>query len=32
VFHQILAERLALGDSHPRLRAWLERMEARPRA
>ena len=32
VFHQILAERLALGDGYPRVAAWLERMEARPRA
>jgi glutathione S-transferase len=32
VFHQVLAERLALGSGHPRVTAWLERMEARPRA
>ncbi len=32
VFHQILAERLALGDGYPRVAAWLARMEARPRA
>jgi len=32
VFHQVLAERLALGADHLRVAAWLERMEARPRA
>jgi maleylpyruvate isomerase len=32
LFHRILAERLALGDGYPRLRGWLERMDARPRA
>ena len=32
VFHAILIEHLALGDSYPRLAAWLERMEALPRA
>ena len=31
VFHQVLAERLALGSTHPRVEGWLERMEARPR-
>jgi glutathione S-transferase len=32
LFHVILIEHLALGDGYPRLAAWLERMEARPRA
>ena len=32
VFHAILIEHLALGEGYPRLAAWLERMEARPRA
>lgn len=32
LLHQVLAERLALGADHPRTAAWLERMEARPRA
>jgi glutathione S-transferase len=31
VFHQILVEHLALGDGHPHLSAWLDRMEALPR-
>ena len=30
-FHQILVDRLRPLDAHPRLNAWLERMEARPR-
>jgi glutathione S-transferase len=32
LFHHILIERLALGDGFPNMRAWLERMEAKPRA
>ena len=32
VFHAILVERLALDGGYPNLRAWLERMEAKPRA
>jgi maleylpyruvate isomerase len=32
LFHQILVEHLALGDGYPNLSAWLERMEALPRA
>ncbi len=32
LFHQICAEHLALGDGYPNLSAWLERMEALPRA
>jgi glutathione S-transferase len=32
LFHSILIEHLALGDGYPNLSAWLERMEARPRA
>jgi glutathione S-transferase len=31
-FHEILIEHLALGDGHPNLMAWLERMEKYPRA
>ena len=31
-FHAILVERLALDGGYPNLRAWLERMEAKPRA
>lgn len=32
LFHLILAEHLALGDGHPRLSAWIDRVNARPRA
>lgn len=32
VFHHVLIERLALDGGHPNVGAWLERMEARPRA
>jgi maleylpyruvate isomerase len=32
LFHQILVEHQPLGDDHPRLRAWIERVDARPRA
>jgi glutathione S-transferase len=31
-FHLILDERQPLGDSHPRLRGWIERVADRPRA
>jgi maleylpyruvate isomerase len=31
-FHVILADHQPLGDAHPRLRAWIERMAQRPRA
>ena len=31
-FHRILEEHQPLGDDHPRLRAWIERVDARPRA
>jgi glutathione S-transferase len=32
LFHRILEERLALGGGYPRLAAWIERVDARPRA
>jgi glutathione S-transferase len=32
LFHLILEEHLALGDGHPRLAAWIERVNERPRA
>ena len=32
LFHHILTEHQPLGDDHPRLRAWIERVDARPRA
>ena len=32
LFHRILVERLRLEERHASLRAWIERMEARPRA
>jgi glutathione S-transferase len=32
LFHVILDERQPLGDDHPRLRAWIERVSERPRA
>jgi len=32
LFHQILIEHLALGDDHPRVAAWIRRMDALPRA
>lgn len=32
VFHAVLAEHLALGDAFPRLTAWIERVDALPRA
>jgi glutathione S-transferase len=31
-FHRVLMEHQPLGDSHPRLRAWIERVDALPRA
>ncbi len=30
-FHRILIEHLAFGDSHPRLEAWVRRVDQRPR-
>ncbi len=32
LFHRILADHLRLGDAYPRLRAWIERTDERPRA
>ena len=32
LFHQILTEHQPLGDDHPRLREWIERVDALPRA
>ena len=32
LFHRVLAEHQSVGDSHPRLRAWIDRMDALPRA
>jgi glutathione S-transferase len=32
LFHRILAERQDLGDDHPRLVDWIDRVDARPRA
>ena len=32
LFHQILTEYQPLSDDHARLRAWIERVDARPRA
>ncbi len=32
LFHRILEEQLALGGGHPRLAAWIERVDERPRA
>jgi glutathione S-transferase len=31
-FHEILREFLQLGETHPRLEAWIRRVDARPRA
>lgn len=31
-FHRVLVEHQPLGDGHPRLRAWIARVDARPRA
>jgi glutathione S-transferase len=32
VFHRVLRDYQSLGDSHPRLEAWISRVDARPRA
>ncbi|HEU4449747.1 MAG TPA: glutathione S-transferase family protein [Gaiellaceae bacterium] len=32
VFHRILVERQPIGERHPRLAAWIDRMDTRPRA
>jgi len=32
LFHRILEEHLPLGDDHPRLSAWIDRVNERPRA
>ena len=32
LFHQILTEHQPLGDDHPRLAAWIQRVDALPRA
>lgn len=32
LFHRILADNLPVGAAHPRLRAWIERVDERPRA
>ncbi len=32
LFHRVLADHQQLGDDHPRLAAWIERVDARPRA
>jgi glutathione S-transferase len=32
VFHQVLRDHQPLGDTHPRLQAWVHRIDARPRA
>ncbi len=32
VFHRVLIDGLALGEDHPRLAAWIHRMDALPRA
>jgi glutathione S-transferase len=32
VFHRVLADWLPIGDRHPRLAAWVERVDRRPRA
>lgn len=31
LFHRVLDEHQELGDDHPRLAAWIERVDARPR-
>jgi glutathione S-transferase len=31
-FHRVLIDHLAFGDNHPRLRAWVKRVDAMPRA
>ena len=32
LFHRVLHERMTLGERHPRLRAWIDRVALRPRA
>ena len=32
VFHRVLHERMTLGERHPGVRAWIERVRERPRA
>lgn len=32
LFHRVLEEYLVLADDHPRLAAWIDRVDARPRA
>ncbi|HKP90698.1 MAG TPA: glutathione S-transferase family protein [Thermoleophilaceae bacterium] len=32
LFHRVLDEHQRLGDGHPRLREWIDRVDARPRA
>jgi glutathione S-transferase len=32
LFHRILVEHQPLGDGYPRLKAWVERVDARPRS
>jgi glutathione S-transferase len=32
LFHRILEEQLALGGAYPRVAAWIERVDERPRA
>jgi glutathione S-transferase len=32
LFHRVLRDHQLLGDSHPRLEAWIRRVDARPRA
>jgi len=32
LFHRVLRDHQPLGDSHPRLEAWIRRVDARPRA
>jgi glutathione S-transferase len=32
VFHRVLEDHQPLGDAHPNLRAWIERVDAHPRA
>ncbi len=32
LFHRVLVEHQPLGDGHPRLEAWVRRVDARPRA
>jgi glutathione S-transferase len=32
LFHDILIERMPMTERHPKLAAWIERVDARPRA